>query len=132
MLIIDPLAVSFGGEAWEGVTAVAIDRDTVKQVLEFSDLGPHAVFADAPEQRVDITVTMELVRSVPDSPRPGNMAELRIGVRPGGSDANRREVVAQAVVLSVAHAISGKKGATRTIRLVAISTTGVDDPVAVV
>ena len=46
MLVMNPRSVSFDGELLEDVTSVVIDRRGERVVVEWSDEGPHAVFAD--------------------------------------------------------------------------------------
>ena len=50
MVWINPSAVTFGGEAIDHAESVSIDREAVRAVEEYSDDGPHVVFADVPAQ----------------------------------------------------------------------------------
>lgn len=131
MLVLNPRLVKFGSAVWEGVLAITIDRAAHKQVLEWSDLGPHAVLADVPEERIDLTVVRELVRDDLAGPRPSEQAELVFYTSPTASDAARKKVSVQAVVVAVTHELSLKKGAVRTIRLIAVSSTGGTDPITI-
>jgi hypothetical protein len=134
MLLMNPRQVRFGATRWNDVRAVAIDRTPARELVEFGDHGPHAVFADVPEQRVDIRVIQDLSgadESV-DAPLPGEQAELSLHIAPTGASAARKRVSAQAVILRVTHEVSLKRGAVRTVDLVAISDDGDDDPVTIV
>lgn len=131
MLLLNPRSVTFGSATWDSVVAVMIDRDSVRFVEEWSDAGPHAVLADAPEQRVTIRVVQEVTRDDLGSPRPGEAGALSLCTAPTGADAGRRKLTAQAVVRSVSHEVSLKRGAVRTITLVAVSADGAADPIAI-
>lgn len=131
MLVLNPRLVKFGAEVWEGVVSVAVDRAAHKHVLEWTDAGPHAVMADVPEQRVGVTLVQELTRESLVAPRPGDQAELVLFTSPVSSEASRRKVSMQAVVLRTTHDLSQKKGALRTIELVAVSSAGGSDPITV-
>lgn len=130
MLVLNPRLVKFGPSTWENVVSVAIDRAAHKQVIEWSDAGPHAVMADVPEQRVTIKVMQELLREDIAAPRPGEQAELIVFISPAG-DSARRKVAMQAVVLHVTHELSLKKGAVRTVELAAVSSAGSVDPITI-
>lgn len=131
MLVLNPRVVKFGPAVWDGVLAVAIDRLANRRVIEWSDAGPHAVFADVPEQRIEVKVTQELAREDLAGPVPGQQGELVLHTSPTATDAARRKVSVQAVVVQVGHELSLKKGALRTIELVAVSATGSADPVVI-
>lgn len=131
MLLLTPRVVRFGEATWEDVSAVVVDRAARRKVVEWSDLGPHVALADVPEQEVTVRVVQSLTRDAPDGPRPGDAGELSFDTSPAGTDAARRRVRAQAVVLDVRHELSVKGGATRTVTLVAVSPDGATDPVAV-
>jgi hypothetical protein len=131
MLVLNPAAVSFADEVWEGVIALAIDRSAAREVVGYGDAGPHATFADVPAQDVSVRVVMELTRGDVSPLAPGAMGTLWAVTGPGGSDAGRRRVSMTAVVRRVTHEVSSRKGALRTVELVAISPDGVSDPVTV-
>jgi len=129
MIIFWPRRVTFGAETWDGVVAVSIDRVGVRAVVEWSDYGPHPIFADSPELRTTITVSMEIMRGVVASPRPGQVAMLTVDISPNTSQSQVRRVTAQAVVVRVTHDLTVKKGAVRTIELLAVSSDGAADPI---
>ena len=62
MLILNPRHVRFGPDLWPDVSLVAIEREAARLALEWSDLGPHPVFADAPEQQLTIRIVQEVAR----------------------------------------------------------------------
>lgn len=131
MLILNPRSVTFGLATWDGVVAVSIDRAAARIVEEWSDDGPHAVLADVPEQRTRIIVAQEPSADDIGVPRPGEQATLTLHTSPAGADAGRRVVSAAAVVLAVEHELSLRRGASRTITLAAVSTTGNADPISI-
>jgi hypothetical protein len=131
MLALNPDRVRFAGVLWDSVTRAAIDRGAARQVVEWSDAGPHVVLADVPEQRVLITIERQLTRDGIDAPRPGESGELTFYAAPAGSGAGRVRVRATCVVLSVTHELSGRKGAVRRVELIAVSGDGATDPVSV-
>ncbi|MFN0131217.1 MAG: hypothetical protein ACKVW3_01590 [Phycisphaerales bacterium] len=131
MLILNPRQVTFGLIPWDGVTAVSIDRSAARTVEEWSDSGPYAVLADVPEQRTRIVVVQEPSADDIGVPRPGEQATLTLHTSPAAADGGRRLVSATAVVLAVEHEVSLRKGATRTITLAAISTSGSADPISI-
>ena len=135
MLLLNPRRVRFAGTRWEDVAAVIIDRTATREIVEWSDLGPHVVLADVPEQRVEIRVVQNIsgVRdgeSV-DAPAPGDLGELVFHTSPTAGAGGRKRIAAQVVVLRVEHELSLRRGAVRTVRFVAISSDGIVDPLAV-
>lgn len=130
MLILNPRTVRFGPDSWDNIAAASIDRLPHKTIEDWADGGPYATFADVPEQRTRITLVQELTREDLGGPRPGQSATLAIYTSPG-SGAGRRRLSCAAVVLSVAHELSLKKGAARTIQLAAVSLDGSSDPITI-
>ncbi|MCC6678794.1 MAG: hypothetical protein IT436_16805 [Phycisphaerales bacterium] len=131
MLVLNPRVVKFGSVVWDGVLSVAIDRLANRKTIGWTDAGPHATFADIPEQRIEVRITQELTREDLAGPIPGQQAELVLYTSPTSSEAGRRKVSLQAVVVQVSHELSLKKGAVRMIELVAVSATGAGDPVTI-
>jgi len=129
MLLLNPRKVTFAGLLWDDVAAVTIDRSAKRTALEWSDLGPHAVLADVPEQMVRIRVVQHVARDDIGMPRPSDEGELIFHTSPAGADSPRRRIRAQCVILDVTHELSLKHGALRTITLVALSTDGAADPI---
>ncbi len=117
-----------GPDTWDHISAVLVDRAPHKTIEEWSDAGPYATLADIPEQRTRITILQELTAEDLNTPRPGQNATLTLCTSPG-ADRGRKKLTATAVVLSVAHELSLKKGATRTIQLAAVSPDGSTDPI---
>lgn len=131
MLILNPSRVRFAGVPWEDVTLVAIDRGATKTLTEWSDSGPHVVLVDVPEQKVTIRVERQLMRDGLEAPRPGDLGEVSFHASPMGSEAARVRVRAMCVVIGVTHELSARRGAVRTIEMIAVSTDGAADPVVV-
>ena len=131
MLLLNPQSVKFGSAVWSDVTAVLVDRAPEREVVEWSDSGPHAVFADVPEQRVSVRVTRRLIRDAAAAPRPGDSAELDVYTSPSAGDALRQRLRATCVVTGVSHELSAQRGAIQTIMLIAISSDGATDPIVV-
>ncbi|MFA6043558.1 MAG: hypothetical protein WC718_01115 [Phycisphaerales bacterium] len=131
MLVLNPSSVTFAGGAWAGVTSVTISRAAQKQVTEWSDAGPHVVLADVPEQVVKIRVESEVTAGDANGPVPGASGTLAVVTSPNGSDAGRRVISANAVVAAVSYEVSLKRGAVRTVDLVAVSSDGAADPISV-
>lgn len=129
MLILNPTHVTFAGTQWPDVTAVVIDRDAIRAAISYGDHGPHPTFADVPEQRTTLEVTMDLPRGDLSTARPGDQGTLTLYTSPTSSDAQRRKLTATGVVTNVQHKV-GDKSATRTITLVALSTDGATDPIS--
>lgn len=129
MVVIRPAQVTFGGEVWGAVDRVTIDRVGTRLVREWSDDGPHLVFADVAAQVVRARVTQALDQTTLTGPLPGELEELRVELAAGG-DEGRRLVRFDAVVESVTHEVSGSR-AVRTVSLIAVSDEGDEDPVRV-
>ena len=136
MLLLNPRRVRFAGTAFEDVAAIVVDRSAAGEIVEWSDMGPHVVLADVPEQRVEIRVVQNLSgardgESV-DAPSPGEMGELVFHTSPTAGAGGRKRIAVQAVVLRVEHELSLRRGAVRTVRFVAISSDGLADPLSVI
>ncbi|RMD63572.1 MAG: hypothetical protein D6824_05145, partial [Planctomycetota bacterium] len=56
MLLLSPHRTTLLGKTLGGVQLVALDRRAPRLVREWSDLGPHLVFADAAEQLVQLRI----------------------------------------------------------------------------
>ena len=131
MLLLNPQSVTFGAATWDGVTSVSIDRATTREAIEWSDCGPHIVFADCPEQRITIKVIREVTRDDLGSPHPGDAAEAVFHTSPTSATAGRTRIRADCVITAVTHEISQKKGALQTITLTALSPNGATDPITI-
>lgn len=143
MLVLRPEAVSFAGEAWVGVESVAVERRAVRTQAELSGDGPHAVWADVPEQRVTIRVARSAGGDDLGGPALGAMGELTFETTANGSDADRARVRVTAVVTGVSYGADrggggggGGVGAfgvgiRRTVEFIGLSADGMADPVTV-
>ncbi len=129
MLIVNPDEVVFAGRSLDEVRQVVIDRRAAREIVEFGDLGAHAVFCDVPEVRVEVRIRRELLRDAPSGPAPGELGELRIRTAPTGGDAIGDTIVCQAVVTRITHDLRAAGGAVQTLVLLAISADGIADPV---
>jgi len=137
-MLITPDIVKFGTLTLDGVLWLAVERSAERLAIEWTDSGPHAVFADAPEQRVMLRLTRRIVGQAPASVAPGQREMLTADFAPGGSGGKRRRLTVTAVVTSVeyqfagADASSGSSRSTRQeISFVALSTDGAAEPVAI-
>lgn len=128
MLILNPDSVTFDSATLSDVTAIAIDRTTERDTVEWSDRGPHAVFADVPQQRTTIKIRRALTRPELDGPRPTDYGLLTVRASATASHAGRRELRASCVVTRITHDVS-RSGATQTLELIAVSPTGDTDPI---
>lgn len=131
MLILSPRRVRFDTMEWTDVSLIAIDRAAAREAIEWSDLGPHPIFADVPEQRTTIRIVRHLDRGDLAAPAPGLAGELVFEVSPAATEAGRRTHAAQCVVLGVRHELgAGTRGpaAVQTIELIALSTDGAAEP----
>lgn len=129
MLILNPRLVRFGASNWMDVTSITIDRLPHRTTEDWSDHGAFPTHADVPEQKIRIAITQELARDDIDAPIPGETADLTFHTSPTRADAGRTRVSTSAVILSVQHELSQRKGAIRTITLAAISPDGATDPI---
>jgi len=132
MLVLSPRMVRFGGKTWANVSLVAVDRVATRTGVEWGDRGPHVVFADVAEQRVNARVVVELDADDVGSPVPGDAGLLSFYTSLSGSESGRVRVSMQAVVTGVSHELSLKRGVVRTVDLVGVSSDGAADPVGVV
>jgi hypothetical protein len=134
MFWIEPEEVSLLGHALGGVESVEIDRRATRLAMEWSDAGPHAVFADAPEQRVDVRIARRLEGgdgAFEASVTPGAAGELSFAAGVAGSDAGRVRVSASVVVTAVEHGLRAGGCAQQRILCVAVSADGAADPVTI-
>ena len=60
MLCLRPRNVRIDGEVLHGVVSVGVSRSASRSVVEHGDEGPHVVFADVPEQKVEIWIEREV------------------------------------------------------------------------
>ncbi|MFZ4574104.1 MAG: hypothetical protein ACOYN0_06880 [Phycisphaerales bacterium] len=130
MLLLKPLAVTFGGVAWRAVKSVAVARTAVRTLAEHGDGGPHPVFVDVPSQRTRITITSELGGEDLAPPALGASATIVVRVARAGTDAGLCELRALVAVLGVSYRLG--QTAERVVELEAVSLNGAADPVAVV
>jgi hypothetical protein len=138
-MLISPDTVKFGTLTLDNALHLAVDRASERLALEWSDAGPHAVFADVPEQRITLRLSRRIVGQAPASVVPGQRDTLVAEFAPGGSGAGRRRrLTVTAVVTGVDYQLAGADAASGTSRstrqditLVALSTDGAADPIAI-
>jgi len=131
MIWLNPANVSFGSLTLDNVESVSIDRASSRFVEDYSDLGPHVVFADSPRQRVTVRIVRTVIENEDFEPVPGEMAGLAFSPALNASASSVASVsIDNAVVFSVSHDLSKARGATQTIVFRAVSSDGVTDPIA--
>lgn len=130
MLWIDPRDVTFGALALASVSTISVDRKAERATVEWSDFGPHAVFADVPEHRTTVRITRTVHPGDALAPKPGELATLKFRVGASLTESGARTITTDAVVLGVSHAADTKRAMTQTIDLVALSSDGAIDPIA--
>ena len=131
MLILHPREVTFLAVPWKQVTSIIIDRTAQRVLIEHADTGPFPVFADVPEQRITVRVTMDIGEDTLAAPGLGTLGTLEFATAPTGPRVARHQVSMQAVVTSVTHEVSLRKGAVRTVELTVVAPAGNVDPVTV-
>lgn len=132
MLVIKPAVVEFRGEAWLRVASVSVSRFADRLVVEHGEQGPHVVFVDVPEQRVEVSVVQELAGDDLGGPDVSERGTFRFETTPSGGDAGARRVSMTAMVVGVSVELSTRGGHRRRVRLIAETDDGADDPVSVV
>src|SRR5690606_44199 len=130
MLILNPREVMFGSARLANIAAVVIDREAASTIEEFGEHGPYAALVDVPRQRVRVRLVQEGAGDGGPAPGPGAQAVLSFTTAPAGGARSRR-LETTAVVLSVEHEISLRRGSIRTITLGAVSSDGATDPIII-
>lgn len=128
MLLIAPTVV-LGTHTLTSVTHLAIDRVARRAAVEWTDMGPHAAFADVPEQRVGVVIVRHVLASETTGPRPGDALTLTARAATNNSAAATLTINATLVITAVEHHIAASGRATQTIRATAVSTSGAADPI---
>lgn len=131
MLVLNPQSVKLLGKTIERVRRVAVRRTPERVLLEWGNLGPYPVFADVPEQRVEIEVVADLERGTLDGLSPGQDGTLEFYTSPTAGSGGRRRVEASVVILSVSDEVEPGGSAQRRVKMAAVSSSGSDDPIAI-
>lgn len=131
MLMLTSGRVRFDGVPWTHTRSVRIDRAAERTIVEHADTGPHITFADVPAVRVSITIVQEIESDDLAPPAPADEGILLIEAPPSGSDLGGRRVRCRALVTSVRYDLASAKPATRTIELIALSTSPATDPITI-
>jgi hypothetical protein len=131
MLAIVPERVLFAGGELKGVRVAAVSRIAVRPITEYSEQGPHCVFADVAEQRTRVNVVTPLGGDDINPPAiaTSGVLEIRLARSPGAD--SRKEIRMLAVVTQVTYRATSV-GADRTVEFEALSVDGRTDPVSVV
>ena len=130
-MALNPRQVEFDGVTWGNVSSVAISRNAQTMVAEWSDSGPHVVLADVPEQRVSVEIVQSLLGEDMDEPKPGAMGTLSFETSATSTGVTTDTVSMTAVIERVWYEVSVSRGSSRRVKLLAISSDGLADPVSV-
>ena len=130
MLWIDPDNVTLGALPLPGVSAITVDRRAERAAVEWSDFGPHAVFADVPEQRTTIRLTRTMRPGDTIAPRPGDLATLRFRAAPSLAASGAVSIFTDAVVLSFSHAADTERRITQAIDVLGLASDGARDRIS--
>lgn len=130
MLILNPDRVRFGDIAWHDVLSIAAEAAPERAVVEWSDLGPHAAFADVPEVRTTLKVSRSPQADDLASVKPGQRGVLEFFTSPG-ADARRVRIEADCIIERTSCQFITGKGAVQTITLIALSPDGAADPLTI-
>lgn len=131
MLVLNPQSVSLLGKTVERVRRVAVHRTGGRVLVEWDGRGPFPVFADVPEQRVEVELVADLERGSLDGPVPGESGVLRFFTSPTAGSGGREKVEASVVVTAVVEEVEPGGKAQRRVRMLAVSSSGDTDPIAV-
>ena len=131
MIWMNPEKVTLNGILLGGVQAVAVSRGAGHSVVEYGDEGPHVVFADVPEQRVDIRLERTLEDGAAVGAGVGDTVRIEFETSRGTSDVLRKRVSIDGVVLSSDVSIKGDTGGRVRLQIVGVSVDGAQDPVSV-
>lgn len=129
MIWLTPDRVLLGTAELASVSSIVIDREAARLNEEWSDLGPHQVFCDVPEQRATVVITRRLNSSDASSPAPGEAHALTFRAAPGQSAVGVRLFSIQVVIVSVTHTLTSEGKAQQRLRALAISPDGVANPI---
>jgi hypothetical protein len=128
LLIPHPDTLAFDGLALPDALSITIDRAAAREILDWTDDGPHPTFADIPEQRTTITIARKPAPGDLTAPLPAQLGELSFIFSPAGTDAARKRLRAQCVVREVRHDLASPR---QFITLLALSPHGSTDPIVI-
>ncbi|TVQ34450.1 MAG: hypothetical protein EA376_00135 [Phycisphaeraceae bacterium] len=133
MLWIDPERVTLETESelieLDGVELIAADRRAGRLVVEYTDRGPHAGFADVTEQRTSVRIVRRPDETAP--PGLGTAATLRFRTARASGDAGGALVSIVVVVAGVEHQFDVRRGGRQVLTCIAVSEDGALDPVTI-
>ena len=131
MLWINPRNVTINGEALGGVRSVRVSRGAGRSVVEHGDEGPHVVFVDVPEQKVEVRIERDLEDGAAVGAGVSDSVTLEFETSRGSSDALRRRVTIVGVVVSSDVDIKGESGGSERMKIIGVSSDGSQDPVVI-
>jgi len=133
MIIPHPNSVTFDGLPIIDVAFLLIDQHATRELIEWSDGGPHPVFADIVERRTTITLIRTPSRAEPALPAISAAGELTLVFSDAGTntDAARKRLTATCVVREIASPPTGPAGIRQSISLIALSSDGASDPIVI-
>ncbi|MEO1278794.1 MAG: hypothetical protein AAFV77_07560 [Planctomycetota bacterium] len=131
MLVINPQSVSLIGQTIERVRRIAIHRSAERLLVEWGNMGPYPVFADVPEQRVELELVADLERGTLDGLEPGDEGALEFFTSPSAGSGGRTKIEATVVVTDVRDGVEPGGSAQRRIRMEAVSASGTADPIVI-
>ena len=137
-MILHPASVTFADTPLDNVLTIAVERLAAREVVEFSDLGPHAAYADMPEIRTNIILVRRPSPPELTAVHPGDAGELVFTAAGGTSDAARVRVRVLCAVREVRYDFNdggAGPGARATPRqmltFIALSPDGAPDPIVI-
>jgi len=137
-MLLHPPTITFGDLTLDNVLAVAIERTAAREVVDFTDLGPHIAFADVPEQRIALTVIRRPSPPELASLQPGAIGPLAFAAAQSAADAHRIRITARVMLREVRYDLTdGSSGSTpraaprQSLHFLAISPDGLADPITI-
>lgn len=131
MIWLNPKGLTINGGALDGVRSVSVSRGAGHSIVEYGDEGPHVVFADVSQRRVDVRIERALEDGGTVGADVGESVSVVFEISRGASDALRRRVTISGVVLSSDVDIKGDEGGRARLKIVGVSSDGSQDPVTI-
>jgi len=103
MLLLWPQNVTFAALPLRPVIALAINRTPARELVGYTDQGPAPTFADVPEVRTELKLTIDARTGDTLALTPGDSGLLTCTLRPGTSDAAPTSISTQATLLSITY-----------------------------
>ena len=131
MLVLNPQSVSLIGQTIERVRRIAVHRSAERLLVEWGDMGPYPVFADVPEQRVELELVADLERGTLEGLVPGDEGTLEFFTSPTAGSGGRKKIEASVVLTDVRDGVEPGGSAQRRIKMEAVSASGTSDPIEI-